>query len=74
MQISAIVNQWRDAGIVVDSDSPYASPVLLVNKKNGDSRLVVDFRRLNAQTRKPCFFIPTIRTVCKVVRYLRLWT
>jgi len=48
--ISTILDEWRRAGIIGDSNSPYASPVLLVNKSSGDKRLCVDYRRLNAQT------------------------
>lgn len=32
-QIKKIVAEWREAGIVRDTNSPYASPVLLVTKK-----------------------------------------
>lgn len=31
-QIDKIVAKWREAGIVRDTNSPYASPVLLVTK------------------------------------------
>ena len=42
------------------SSSPYASPVLLVKKKNGEWRLCVDFRRLNAYTIKNKFPLPIV--------------
>ncbi|CAB0036841.1 unnamed protein product [Trichogramma brassicae] len=53
-----ILAEWRKAGIVRDTSSPYASPVMLVKKKNGDSRLVVDFRKLNLQTQRVHFPLP----------------
>jgi len=34
--ISTILDEWRKTGIISDSNSPYASPVLLVNKSSGD--------------------------------------
>ena len=58
--IRRIVSEWRAAGIVGDTDSPYASPVLLVRKKNGEERLVIDFRKLNAQTVPMPFPLPDI--------------
>lgn len=48
--IANILDDWRTAGIVTDSTSPYASPVLLVSKGTGEKRLCVYFRRLNQQT------------------------
>lgn len=54
-EINRIIREWRDVGIVQNTESPYASPVILVCKKNGESRLVIDFRRLNQQTERAFF-------------------
>jgi len=59
-EINRIVGELRNAGLVTDTKSPYASPVLLVRKKNGDARLVVDYRRLNKQTVKQPYPMPNI--------------
>lgn len=58
--IKQLVNDLKRCGIVVETCSPYASPMLLVKKKNGDPRLVVDYRRLNKQTTKMNFPVPGI--------------
>ncbi|XP_015378364.1 PREDICTED: uncharacterized protein LOC107172586 [Diuraphis noxia] len=34
--VARILDEWRSAGIITDSTSPYASPVLLVNKGTGE--------------------------------------
>lgn len=47
--ISKIMKEWRESGIITEKHSPYASPVLLVNKSTGDKRLCVDYRKLNKQ-------------------------
>ena len=40
----------EDLGIIRKSDSPYASPVVVVKKKDGSNRICIDFRRLNKIT------------------------
>lgn len=46
--------------MIQHSSSPFSSPVLLAKKKNGEWRLCVDFRRLNAYTIKNKFSLPII--------------
>ena len=41
------LQQMEDLGIIRNSDSPYASPVVIVKKKDGSNRIFIDFRRLN---------------------------
>ncbi|XP_040357307.1 uncharacterized protein LOC121046777 [Ixodes scapularis] len=58
--IQKIVEEWKATGIVTETTSPYASPVLLVKKKNGENRLVIDYRRLSSQTVPEHFPLPNI--------------
>lgn len=41
------VNRWEELRIVVDSDSTYLSPILMVPKRDGSMRPCIDFQDLN---------------------------
>ena len=56
----AFVMENLQKGYFVPSHSPFASPVLCVRKPNGDLRICVDYRKLNAITRKDAYPIPRI--------------
>ncbi|XP_015596320.1 uncharacterized protein LOC107268244 [Cephus cinctus] len=45
--VNEIVDEWLQRGIVRHSTSNYASPIVLVAKKNNQWRLCVDYRMLN---------------------------
>jgi hypothetical protein len=59
-EIREIVDELLRNKIIQESNSPYASPVLLVKKKNGESRLCVDYRQLNNITVKDRYPLPQI--------------
>ncbi|RUS68768.1 hypothetical protein EGW08_023471 [Elysia chlorotica] len=44
------LQQMEDLVIIRKSDSPYASPVVAVKKKDGSNRVCIDFLRLNSIT------------------------
>ncbi len=54
------IGQLLEAQIIRESCSPYASPVVLVRKKDGSLRMCVDYRQLNSKTRKDAFPLPRI--------------
>ena len=44
------IENMMDTGIVRESSSPYASPLVVVKKKDGSNRMCVDYRKLNLIT------------------------
>lgn len=58
--LGKIIQELLDNGIIRESTSSYASPVILVKKKTNDFRMCVDYRRLNAVTIKEKYPLPLI--------------
>lgn len=48
------------AGIITESRSPYASPIVIARKKNGAIRMCIDYRTLNARTIPDQYTTPRI--------------
>jgi hypothetical protein len=47
-------------GMIEESASPFASGIVLVNKKDGTYRMCIDFRKLNGITKKDAYPLPRI--------------
>ena len=58
--IKEFVNSGLDDGVIEASDSPWSSPLLPVPKKDGTSRICVDYRALNKLTRSNAYPLPRI--------------
>ena len=54
------VEDMLQNGVVRPSTSPWASPIVLVKKKDGGTRFCVDYRKLNDVTRKDAYPLPRI--------------
>ena len=48
--VESLIKDMESQGIIKESLSPYNSPLLIVPKKNGMWRIVIDYRRLNKDT------------------------
>lgn len=59
-KVRDIIKDLLEHNIIRESKSPYSSPIILVKKKNGDDRLCVDCRELNANTLRDHYPLPLI--------------
>ena len=62
-----LVDGMLTNGLVQPSQSDWASPVVLVKKKNGDYRFAVDYRKLNMVTEDLFFVIPRFSEVVDTI-------
>ena len=63
-----IIDELLENKLIRLSMSPWAAPIVLVQKKTGDVRLCVDFRKLNAITKKDSFPLPRIDDVLDLLQ------
>ena len=61
-EVRTLIQEMLTNGIVERSTSPWASPIVLVRKKDGSSHFCVDYRRVNGVTRKDVYPLPLIDT------------
>ncbi len=59
-KVITMITDMLARGIVIPSKSSWASPIVMVTKKDSTLRLCVDYRRLNSITRKDVYPLPRV--------------
>jgi hypothetical protein len=73
-EVRELLQKFLDQGIIQKSKSPYASPIVLVQKKDGSLRICVDYRRLNAKTVRDSFPLPRIEESLEALQGARYFS
>ena len=59
-KVQQLLQDMLSKKIISPSKSPWASPVVLVQKKDGSIRFCIDYRKVNAVTRKDAYPLPRV--------------
>lgn len=68
------IEQWLEDGIVRFSDSPYASALVVVPKKDGSYRVCVDYREINKRIVRDPYPMPNIEDQIDQLADARVYT
>ena len=73
-EMRAMLNDMLQENLISPSKSPWAAPIVLVNKKDGTSRFCVDYRRMNAVTRKDAYPLPRVDDILETLAGSQLFS
>ena len=59
-KVEEMISEILEQGVIEESSSPWASPIVLASKPDGSTRFCVDYRWLNAVTKTDEFPLPHI--------------
>ena len=69
-----LLSEMLERDVIKPSCSPWASPVVLVKKKDGTSRFCVDYRKVNTITRKDAYPLPRVDDLLDTLAGSRLFS
>jgi len=68
------VKMLLDAKIIRPSKSDYCAPLILVNKKDGGTRMVLNYKQLNVKTKTEPFPLPRVDDILDTLAASRYYT
>ena len=73
-EMRTLLSEMLERDIIRPSNSPWASPVVLVKKKDGTSRFCIDYRKVNTVTRKDAYPLPRLDDLLDTLAGSRLFS
>ncbi|GFX05341.1 retrovirus-related Pol polyprotein from transposon 17.6 [Trichonephila clavipes] len=73
-EVNKQIEEWLNEGIIRPSSSEYASPIVMVKKKDGFSRMCIDYRKLNQKLLKDKFPLPIIENVLDTLQEAKVYS
>ncbi|GFT09080.1 retrovirus-related Pol polyprotein from transposon 412 [Trichonephila clavipes] len=73
-EVNKQIEKWLNEGIIRPSSLEYASPIIMVKKKDGSSRMRIDYRKLNQKLVKDKFPLPLIEDVLDTLQEAKVYS
>ncbi|GFU82871.1 retrovirus-related Pol polyprotein from transposon gypsy [Trichonephila clavipes] len=73
-EVNKQIEEWLNEGIIRPSSSEYASPIVMVKKKDGSSRMCINYRKLNQKLVKDKFPLPIIEDVLDTLQEAKVYS
>jgi hypothetical protein len=66
--IQQVMDKLSKEGATEPSMSAWSSPIVMLKKPNGESRMCLDFRKVNAVTKKNSYLLPYVEDILRKLR------
>ncbi|GFW19564.1 retrovirus-related Pol polyprotein from transposon 17.6 [Trichonephila clavipes] len=73
-EVNKQIEEWLNEGIIRPSSAEYACPIVMVKKKDGSSRMCIDYRKLNQKLVKDKFPLPIIEDVLDTLQETKVYS
>ncbi|GFW26732.1 retrovirus-related Pol polyprotein from transposon 17.6 [Trichonephila clavipes] len=73
-EVNKQIEEWLNEGIIRPSSAEYASPIVMVKKKDGSSRMCIDYTKLNQKLVKDKFPLPIIEDVLDTLQEAKVYS
>ena len=73
-EVKHLIDGMLESNVISPSNSAWNFPIVLVRKKDGTTRMCVDYRKLNAATSRPIFPIPNSEEIFDAVQGARYFS